>query len=873
MQQNNKTNRAFWRYLQPILGVLFSLLSVESNAAASATAYLVTNSESANITKLHIVNSSSSTQQFTGTLYNGDGVQQGAASQALHSGSLASQQRVILNTVELENIFGVSAWSGPAMLEVTGQDSFDLMSKLTSPSGLVSNTNCVRSDGIHNIEGFENSAITYVRFINTGTSTISNITGTLYDAAGTAIGTAGTQLLSSLASKEAVWLNRNQLSSLVGSEWDGEASLILDSPSSDLKLLNLNFINGETFFNFSCYEDSTSKTAYLMTNSASANVSSLHIINTSSSAQQYTGSLYNGDGDQLGSAEQSLHTTAIEADGRLQLTAVELETLFGVSSWSGPAVLEVQNDSSFDLMIKLTSPSGLVSNTNCVRSDDVQNIEGFENSAMTYVRFINTSTSTISNISGTLYDSTGTAIGTASTQLLDSLASKEAVWLNRNQLSSLVGSEWTGEASLVLDSTNSDLKLLNLNFVNEETFFNFSCYENSDASSATSTGLYDIVDTNQTTCYKSGLGSATTCSGTGYDADYSGNQSSYTVSGDGLTVLDNVTGLTWTQTPDLDGAGTIDVNAKKLPDPAVSYCESLDLGGRSDWRLPTIKEQYSLMQFTGRDPSSYTGSDTSELTPFIDDSVFGVGFGDTSANERIIDGQYATTSIYTSTTMNGNETMFGVNFVDGRIKGYPTSSDFYVFCVAGNTSYGDNSFTDNGDTTISDTATGLMWQQQDYQSTNFEDAISYCETASTASHTDWRLPDVKELHSLVDYSRSPDFSSSAAIDPIFTTTSFTNEGGYEDWGSYWSSTTHVNFNEEGTAAAYVSFGESLGYFSDVVQDVHGAGAQRSDNKVSPSNVGGANTLDAGFGTFYYHGPQGDILRNDNFVRCVRNVDG
>ena len=64
-------------------------------------------------------------------------------------------------------------------------------------------------------------------------------------------------------------------------------------------------------------------------------------------------------------------------------------------------------------------------------------------------------------------------------------------------------------------------------------------------------------------------------------------------------------------------------------------------------------------------------------------------------------------------------------------------------------------------------------------------------------------------------------------------------------------------------------GESLGYFTDVVQDVHGAGVQRSDNKVSPCDVGGARSIDVGYGTFYHHEPQGDVLRNDNYVRCAR----
>ena len=38
----------------------------------------------------------------------------------------------------------------------------------------------------------------------------------------------------------------------------------------------------------------------------------------------------------------------------------------------------------------------------------------------------------------------------------------------------------------------------------------------------------------------------------GQDAQYSGNQPSYTLSGDGLTVYDNNTALTWQQSPDTD---------------------------------------------------------------------------------------------------------------------------------------------------------------------------------------------------------------------------------------------------------------------------------------------------------------------------------
>jgi hypothetical protein len=219
--------------------------------------------------------------------------------------------------------------------------------------------------------------------------------------------------------------------------------------------------------------------------------------------------------------------------------------------------------------------------------------------------------------------------------------------------------------------------------------------------------------------------------------------------------------------------------------------------------------------------------------------------------------------------------MFGVNFVDGRIKGYPYNypanapKTFYVLAVADtDTVYGENDFVDNGDDTVSDRATGLMWTQDDYQSTDFDDAVSYCEACTTGGYSDWRLPNIKELQSIVDYSRAPDETNSAAIDPVFSTTAITNEEGETDWGYYWASTTHAKYTGSGANGAYVSFGRAVGYFDSDLVDVHGAGAQRSNHK-SDETADGTTAENLGYGTFYYKGPQGDITRIDNMVRCVR----
>lgn len=381
---------------------------------------------------------------------------------------------------------------------------------------------------------------------------------------------------------------------------------------------------------------------------------------------------------------------------------------------------------------------------------------------------------------------------------------------------------------------------------------------------------YVITDTNQSLCYDSSTGNPLACSGTGADADHNGNKPSYTVSSDGLIVTDNVTGLVWQQSSDTNGDGNLGQDDKLYQSDAMGYCENLSYGGVDSWRLPSIKELYSLILFSGKDPSGYQGSDINELTPFIDE-VFDWAFGDLDNGERIIDGQFASSTLYVSTTMNADATMFGVNFVDGRIKGYPSErSAYYVRCVSGGSDYGVNVFSDNGDQTVSDSETGLMWQQDDTDSTNWEDAIAQCTSAETGGYQDWRLPNVKELQSIVDYSRSPATHNQAAIDPVFNASPITNEAGEIDWGYYWASTSHVNHNDNGSSATYVAFGRALGFMNGTIMDVHGAGAQRSNHKLAVSSTQGASSSIGSQGSFYYHGPQGDILRDDNKVRCVRD---
>jgi hypothetical protein len=360
---------------------------------------------------------------------------------------------------------------------------------------------------------------------------------------------------------------------------------------------------------------------------------------------------------------------------------------------------------------------------------------------------------------------------------------------------------------------------------------------------------YVIVDTVQKSCFDNSNEISCPSEGEafyGQDSQYFGIQPSYQDNGDG-TVTDLNTGLMWQQDP----------GKKMTYSQAVAGASSFNLAGYEDWRLPTIKELYSLMNFNGTDPS---GSATSGMTPFIDTEYFIFEYGDTNSGERIIDSQWTTSSIYRSTVMDGQEGFFGVNFADGRIKCYPTA-DFKLYFtryVRGN-SYGINNFIDNGDGTVTDESTGLMWQKDDNgQGLLWKDSLEYSEKLEYAGYSDWRLPNAKELQSILDYSRCPDITDSAAINPIFNISQINNEGGVKDYPFFWTSTTHIGYPNNGQAAVYISFGRALGYWNNHWIDVHGAGAQRSDPKTGdPSDYP------------YGHGPQGDAIRIYNYVRCVR----
>jgi hypothetical protein len=344
-------------------------------------------------------------------------------------------------------------------------------------------------------------------------------------------------------------------------------------------------------------------------------------------------------------------------------------------------------------------------------------------------------------------------------------------------------------------------------------------------------GSYPIVDTSQSGLWDgSGNSLSTLTAGQDYygqDAQFSGTQASYTKSSDGLTIKDNITGLTWQQNYDNNPYFWADTQS------IVTSMNNENYGGYSDWRAPTIKELYSIWN-------------ASSGWPYINTNYFTINYTSEIELSRAIfwssdkySGLLGNITDNAPGSIPGSKLAFGVNFGTGHIKAYSIcSGPKHLFrAVRGNLTYGVNLFQDNGNGTISDLATGLMWSQTDSGSgMEWKSALAYAHTKNTANYlgyNDWRLPNAKELQSIVDYTRSPGAiiatNIGPAINPLFSTTSITNAGGKSDYPYFWTNTSAIaSANANYTSAWYVAFGRAE---DGKGEDLHGAGAVRFDNKL------------------------------------------
>lgn len=364
-------------------------------------------------------------------------------------------------------------------------------------------------------------------------------------------------------------------------------------------------------------------------------------------------------------------------------------------------------------------------------------------------------------------------------------------------------------------------------------------------------GPYDvpakIPDTGITKCYDDSKEIPCPQPGEDYygqDGNYNINPMSYTkldAQGNDLPdsaaswvmVRDNVTGLIWEMKANLDDvknyADPHDADNTYTwydPDPATNggyagtagtdtknFIDALNaakFGGYSDWRMPGREELRSIVNY-------------SKYSPAIDTVYF----------PNIKSSSYWSSSTYAYNTSKA----WRVNFVHGADNYSDKSNSYYVRAVRGGQAATLPRFTDNGNGTVTDIRTGLMWQQatgSNGAAMTWKAALAYCENLSLAGYTDWRLPNIRELASLADLSR---------YNPAI------NTGYFPDTKSdnYWSSSTYANYT--GYAwGVYFSYGygynDLKSYYSYYVRAVRGGQSGVFGNSGDLNHLNGVDLADA-----------------------------
>jgi hypothetical protein len=285
-------------------------------------------------------------------------------------------------------------------------------------------------------------------------------------------------------------------------------------------------------------------------------------------------------------------------------------------------------------------------------------------------------------------------------------------------------------------------------------------------------GTINLPKTGQTKCYDT-AGVEIPCAGTGQDGEIQAGvewpEPRFNDNSDG-TMTDNLTGLMWTKDANL--YGYLSWNT------ALVYCNNLTLGGHSDWRLPNVNELESLVNANEWD--SATWLNTQGFTNVRSGNYW------SSTAAGYYPGFAWNIDMTVGSVLNDRKS-FDSSFVWPVRGGQCGSLDHSVIClpktgqtkcydtvgteipcsgtgqdgeIQAGVARPDSGFTDHGNGTVTDNLTGLMWTKNANlpNGRTWQQALDYVSGMNAGAYpnlgyTDWRLPNRKELFSLIDYSR------------------------------------------------------------------------------------------------------------------------
>ncbi|KGE21536.1 fimbrial protein FimH [Leptospira interrogans serovar Lai] len=323
-----------------------------------------------------------------------------------------------------------------------------------------------------------------------------------------------------------------------------------------------------------------------------------------------------------------------------------------------------------------------------------------------------------------------------------------------------------------------------------------------------------IFDTGQTLCWN-GAGTVQTCALwlPGADGDFNNVPNARSFVGptqhckftSDYTIFDPLHGLTWKacaqgQTgSDCSGSVAAPINWADANAGLSGSCTELNTlnsgegyAGRTNWRIPTVRELASIVHYTNN--------------PHIENAFF---------PSRTFTGRpYMTSTIDARAAGNNWAIDFSVAPpMDVRILSTAQATSIYLRCVSGN-AMPVTSFVDQGDGTIRDLNTGLLWAQCSegqggvgcmfggIGALEWNQARGNCNGKVLVPGRVWRLPNINELLSIIDY------SDPNPILPTIDTIFFPNT---PNPSGYWTSTT---YDSNKSLAIAVAFGNGIVATSD-----------------------------------------------------------
>ncbi|HQJ60359.1 MAG TPA: DUF1566 domain-containing protein, partial [bacterium] len=236
-------------------------------------------------------------------------------------------------------------------------------------------------------------------------------------------------------------------------------------------------------------------------------------------------------------------------------------------------------------------------------------------------------------------------------------------------------------------------------------------------------------------------------------------------------IVDQNIGIMWQRNlPEIiPGCSMGEMGETCKKDEAVSYCETLVYSGYDDWRLPTIEELETIIDY-GKSEPCY------DQALFVDNQN---GLG-----TSLWSGSFYLEETY---TYHFFLSPFG-NVYSEIIDSGEFDPSARVRCVRGNIYAPVPSFSEETvgeDELVKDARTGLWWMKNFYTYSEWMMGMSNCEASEAGGHTDWRMPNINELKTLLDRSLKNPPSSFPGMGSTGFIYSSTTDNYVEGNGSVW----------------------------------------------------------------------------------------